>query len=229
VPKPADFCSSPSKHLKALVLLLVVSPLAAQPVEEVPEDFELYEIDAGASDVHWLVYRAGAFSRFGHNHVISVGEMTGRVLVHPELHQSTFEIEIPVAALVVDDPALRAELGEEFDSVPTAEDVAGTRTNMLSPSVLDGSDHPVLRITGTGPSGERGSETLDVTIEILGRLIPAVLPTTVSLDGDTLEAAGEFRLTHEQLGMKPFSVMMGALQVGEPLDFTYRLSARRVQ
>ena len=38
-----------------------------------PQQFETYQVDAGASDIHWRVYKAGALSRLGHNHVISVG------------------------------------------------------------------------------------------------------------------------------------------------------------
>src|SRR5690606_20475745 len=131
------------------------------------------------SDIHWLVYRGGTFSRFGHNHVISVGNMTGNVLVSPLLEESRFEMEIPVAELVVDDPALRELEDETFDSVPSPEDIAGTRKNMLSESVLDADQHPFLRVIGTGPYGQSGSEMLDVTIEILGRSIPMSLPTSI--------------------------------------------------
>lgn len=212
------------------LLALPGSYAAAQPAPiEPPEDVALYEIDVERSDLHWLVYRAGALSRFGHNHVISVGEMTGSVLLHPDLELSQFEIEIPVDGLVVDDPELRALEGEELASEPSAEDVAGTRRNMLSEAVLDAEQHPVLRITGTGPIVEGGSESLDVIVEILGRSIPLTVPTTVQVSDGTLEASGMFRLTHEALGMEPFSAMVGALQVGEELDFTYRVTARRVE
>lgn len=211
-------------------LMLAAGMVTAQPaaVEPVGES-ELYEIDVENSDIHWLVYRGGTFSRFGHNHVISVGELSGNVLLSPQLEESQFEMEIPVADLVVDDPALRELEDETFDSVPSPDDIAGTRKNMLSESVLDAEQHPFLRVTGTGPYGEVGSEMLDVTIEILGRSIPVSLPTSIELTGDTLEATGTFQLTHEMLGMKPFSIMMGALAVGEPLDFAYRVVAHRVE
>ena len=41
------------------------------------------------------------------------------------------------------------------------------------------------------------------------------------------ERQGEFELNHADLGMQPFSVMMGALQVGEKLSFAYDIKARR--
>ncbi len=45
---------------------------------------QVYSVDPAASDIHWLVYKAGAFARLGHNHIISVGELTGRVTVKAE-------------------------------------------------------------------------------------------------------------------------------------------------
>lgn len=211
----------------AVSLALAGGAVAQPPPSDVPEDVALYEIDAGASTVYWLVYSAGALARFGHNHSISVTEMTGRVLLHSEREQSRFEIDIPVHELVVDDPAIREIESDVLDSEPSAEDIAGTRGNMLSEDVLDADDHPMLRVTGTGPVVEGGSEVLDITVEILGRSIPLTVPTEVSVDGDGLEASGTFELTHDALGMEPFSALMGGLRVAEEIDFVYRIEARR--
>jgi hypothetical protein len=187
-----------------------------------------YAIDPTASDLHWLVYKAGTLARLGHNHTVAVGDLRGYVTKDDSnLATSKFELQFSVAALVIDDPKLRSTLGEEFASVPTADDIAGTRTNMLSDRVLDGENHPAIRVIGTGPAGGGGSQVLAVTVEILGRSIPLTVPTSVNVDGDTITASGRFELNHADLGMKPFSVMMGALQVGEKLSFSYRITARR--
>lgn len=215
----------------AVPIALAAGLALAQPAEvQAPQEAELYEIDVADSEIYWLVYKGeGAISqRLGHNHVISVGQLTGQVLVHPELEQSRFEMEIPVEELVVDAPELRAQEGDEFDSTPSEDDIAGTRRNMLSDAVLDAENHPYLRITGTGPVVEGGEQRLEITIELLGRSIPVTVPTEITIDDGVLEAAGTFRLTHEQLGMKPFSFMR-VLSVGEPLDFVYRVVAHRVE
>src|SRR5690606_14294023 len=189
----------------AVPVALAASLALAQPVEvEAPAEAELFEIDAADSEIYWLVYKGeGAISqRLGHNHVVSVGQLIGQVLVHPELEQSRFEMEIPVEELVVDDAEIRAKEGDKFDSTPSADDIAGTRRNMLSDAVLDAENHLFVRINGTGPTGEGGEQRLEITIELLGRSIPLTVPTEVTIDGDVLEAASTFRLTHEQLGMR---------------------------
>jgi hypothetical protein len=188
----------------------------------------IYQVDLDSSEVYWRIYRAGAAARFGHNHVISVSELEGRVYRDADLSESRFELVLPVAAFVVDDPAIRSRYGEDFASEPSAEDIAGTRTNMLSENLLDGSGFPAVRVRGTGPIEQGGNTVLALEIDIVGRTVPVTVPTTVDIDEQRLEARGEFRLTHEQLGLMPFSIMMGALRVAEEMDFTYRIVARRV-
>jgi hypothetical protein len=160
--------------------------------------------------------------------VVSVGQLTGNVTVNLENpERSAFGIEFPVTELVVDDPTLRRGLGEEFESVPTADDIAGTRTNMLSERVLQGVQFPAIRITGIGPLGAGEQQTLQLKVELLGRSIDLTVPTKVAIDERQIEASGEFELNHADLGMQPFTVMMGALAVGEKLSFSYRVTAKR--
>ena len=189
---------------------------------------ERYVVDPAQSDFHWLVYKAGAFSRFGHNHTIAVGNLSGNVLVnHGDLAKSQFDLQFGVGQLVVDDAALRSTLGEDFASVPKPDDIAGTKKNMLGERVLDGEKYPQIRITGTGPAAGGAMQELAVKVEMLGRVIDLKVPTNVTIDGDQLRATGEFELNHADLGMQPFSVMAGALQVGEKLSFTYDIRAQR--
>lgn len=187
-----------------------------------------YVVDATQSDLHWLVYKAGTLARLGHNHTVAVGDLTGTVAVNSaNLPSSRFELAFSVAKLVVDDPMLRSTLGPDFSSVPTPDDIAGTQKNMLSDRVLDGEKHPTIRVVGTGPMTKDGKQVLTVQIALLGRTVDLTVPTEVAIAGDELTAKGEFELNHADLGMEPFSVMLGALAVGEKLTFAYDIKARR--
>lgn len=185
-----------------------------------------YRLDPTASDLHWRVYSAGAFARLGHDHVISAAGLTGSAAASAAEGTVRFELEIPVMELVVDDPALRARYGDAFATEPSPDDIAGTRRNMLGDAVLDAERHPSIRVSGTGPL-RAGEVTLDLTVELVGRTAELTVPARVTLDDVALEAEGEFELTHTALGMRPFRVMMGALQVADRMDFTYRVRAAR--
>jgi hypothetical protein len=205
--------------LAALAALLTGFAAFAQESRE-------YTVNPAASDIHWLVYKAGSLSKLGHNHVIAVADLAGRVTVDARnISESRFELSFPVAALVVDDPQLRAGLGEDFASVPTADDKAGTRKNMLTDKVLDGEKFATISVKGAGPSGAGASTMLHLAVGLLGRTVELTVPTNVVVNGDRLTATGEFELTHAELGMKPFSVMLGALQVADKMKFAYRIEA----
>jgi hypothetical protein len=53
------------------------------------------------------------------------------------------------------------------------------------------------------------------------------IPLMLLTREDGLEAAGNFSFRQTELGMAPFAVMLGALQVADQLDVRIRLSARR--
>ncbi len=209
--------------LPAVALVLAGSIAWAQ--DDGRAESTIYRVDAEGSDIRLLVHRAGALSRLGHSHVISVGQIAGTVYVHPDLEQSSFELEIPVRGLVVDDPRLRREEGDEFSTEPSERDIAGTRANMLGERVLNAEQYPLIRLTGTGPTGDGPEFVLDVSIELLGRVVELSIPTTLRLDGESLEATGAIRLSHGDLGMRPFSAMAGALRVADEMDLKYRIRA----
>lgn len=187
----------------------------------------VYVVDMDQSEIYWRIYRAGAAARFGHNHVISVEEADGRVYRAAELSGSTFELDIPVARLVVDDQDIRARYGEDFATPPSREDIEGTHTNMLSENLLHGAQHPVLSLVGRDLRGAAGEMSMDLDIDIAGQAVTVTVPVALTEDGQRVVAEGEFRLSHDDLGITPFSIMMGAMRVADEIDFTYHIVALR--
>ena len=202
----------------AVLCILAAAPAAADEARQ-------YTIDAAGSDVHWLVYKAGSLARLGHNHVIAVADLAGTATTAADPSSSRFELQFNVQALTVDDPKLRSGLGPDFASVPSENDIAGTRKNMLSDRVLMGDKYQTIKVTGVGPAGSADKQTLEITVELLGRKVPLTVPTKIEMHGDDLTASGEFDLTHTALGMMPFTVMLGALQVADNMKFVYRIHA----
>jgi hypothetical protein len=200
---------------------------AALPDGVRPADGEVrvYTVDGTQSEVYWRIYRAGALASFGHSHVISIGELNGSVALNSDLAATEWSISFPVAGLVIDDAELRSRYGEEFESVPSDDDKAGTKTNMMTDRVLNGEVYSEIRLTGTGVNGSLASAELPVEIQMLGRTIEQVFPASITIGVDSLTVEGEYRLTHADLGMEPFSAFGGAVAVGDDIDFSYRIHA----
>lgn len=184
-----------------------------------------YRIRAADSHLRILVYKGGPLAAFGHNHVITAGEIQGDVYLTPDMHNAGFRFTVPVLALVVDPPAARAEEGGDFASRPSPEAVAGTRQNMLGPGVLDAQRYPdiVIRsIAVTGPDW-----ALDVTARVTLHGVSRDLTVPVSLlrgDGRII-ASGTFDLKQSDFGITPFAVMGGGLQVQDTVRVRFRLTA----
>ena len=222
-----------TEQLVCFVSLSSVSLILASSVawgqDNVSTDPGVYQVDAENSDIRILIHRAGALSWLGHSHVISVGQMDGTIDVHPDLAQSRFELVIPVQGLVVDKSLLRDEEGDEFSAELSEHDIDRTRSNMLGKRVLNAEQYPIVKLTGTG-NWDGGTEfMLKLSIELLGNAVELQVPTTLRLAGDVLEVTGTLRLGHGDLGMRPFTAMLGALRVGDEIDFKYRIRAQRTQ
>lgn len=186
-----------------------------------------YVIDPAQSSVYWQVYSAGTLASLGHNHVVSAPALRGEVTVEPNLADSSLLIEMEVADLVVDDPDLRAQLGDDFASVPSENDKAGTRRNMLSERLLNGERYPLMRIRGSALSSSGDTHRLTLAVDIAGQTVELSAPVNLTVGDDRLLAEGTFQLTHADLGLRPFSALMGALKVAEEIDFKYRIDALR--
>ncbi len=209
-----------------LALLLSGSAVHAQRTGE--QAVHIYRIDPKASDVRLLVYRDGVLSTFGHNHTVSVKDFTGTIHLQSKLAGSRVEIDIPLDRLIIDDPAVRRDEGPDFANEPTKDDIAGTRTNMLSDALLNAKRFPAIKVTGTsGPVDARNTAMLDLAVQIAGKEIRLTIPATLKLEGDRLEASGAIDLTHAQLGLKPFSALLGSLRVAEQMKFRYSIRARK--
>ena len=158
-------------------------------------------------------------------HVVSLKDFTGTIHLQPKLAQSRVELDIPVDRLIVDDAAVRRQEGQDFANEPSQGDIAGTRTNMLSGALLNAGQFPAIKVTG--PLDAKNSAMLDVSAQLAGHEIKLTLPVTLKLEGDQLEASGEMELSHKQLGLKPFSALLGSLRVAEQMKFKYRIRARK--
>ncbi len=231
--RPPQCNKNKAACVRRLVSLSSVSLLLASVVawgqDNVRADLSVYQVDAENSDIRLLIHRAGAFSWLGHSHVISVGQIDGTIYVRPDLEQSRFELVIPVQGLVVDDPLLRREEGDEFSTELSKQDVARTRSNMLGKRVLNAEQYPIVKLTGTGHRGDKLEFVLELSVGLLGNVVELQVPTTLRLDGEVLEVTGALRLSHSDLGMRPFTALLGALRVGDEIDFKYRVRAQRTQ
>ena len=200
-----------------------VEPTAAAPA---PAAARRFLLDATDSEVVVLVYRGGRLAKFGHNHVIRLGGLEGRLDLAEPLDGSRLALSFPSAAMELDDPALRAEQGAGFESPLRPTDIAATRRNMLGPALLDAGTHPRIQVEGRVLGGRLPVLETELTFRLRGHTSQLRLPVQVEFDADLLRAEGELELLQTDLGLTPFSLLMGALVVQDRMMIRYRLVMR---
>lgn len=217
---PLMSCTSPPR---------LATPEATQPhaATAAPAGALRYRIDTAASEIRLLVYRGGPMARLGHNHVIVDRAITGTVDVAEPVTASHLALNVPVSGFIVDDTAARAEEGADFAAVVGDDARTGTLRNMLGESLLDGAHHATIDIDGAGIEGAEPNLRATLRVTIRGETRELRMPFELRREADTLTATGSARLTHAQLGLTPFRVMLGALAVEDGFDVKFRLVARR--
>jgi polyisoprenoid-binding protein YceI len=180
-----------------------------------------------------LVFRGGPLAKAGHNHVIASHALHGTLYVPSDLAHTTFEVAVPVAELTVDEASLRAK-ENEADFPPDVSDSAkeGTRKNMLGSALLDADEYPDIEMRSAGLDPGPGSGTewqAHVEVTARGRVNTIVVPVHYEQHADEIVLSGDFPLKQSELGLTPFSALLGALQVVDDMKVRFRIVARAVQ
>jgi polyisoprenoid-binding protein YceI len=186
-----------------------------------------YTVDAAHSEVEFLVYKAGAFAAFAHDHTVEARAFTGDVYLAPAFKDSIFSVKLPVKKFEVDRPEARATAGADFASKPSPGDIQGTTEHMLGKDSLDAGRYPDVTIQSVSLSGEEAKAEMTVRITLHGTARDLKVPVVVSQDGDELSAGGDFELRQTEFGLTPFSAAGGALQVADTLKVHFKILARK--
>jgi hypothetical protein len=218
------------------------APPGPPPIAEVPAELPtgyylesealgktVLRVDPARSLVVIEVRRAGALAHLGHDHVVAGHDLRGYVA--PQDRRA--DLFVRLDRLVVDEPDLRAEAG--FDTQPSPDAIAGTRTNMLD-RVLEAERFPFALIDVTQdvpkevPLGGAPKEVpppLRIAITLHGTTRDFLVPAQVENLPDGIAIGGRLHFKQTDFGIVPMSVFGGALQVRDELDLRFRVVARR--
>jgi hypothetical protein len=189
-----------------------------------------YRIDGSRSELRVLVYRAGALARFGHNHVMVNRNISGSVDLAEPAVASAFHLSIPAGDFLVDDAQARREEGADFAADVPDDARAGTLRNMLSAAVLNAEQFPAITLSGSPPAnpskaGPSAASTVSVAISVAGHESTLDVPLTLVSEAHQITASGTLKLSQSTLGLTPYSLLLGALQVQDSLTIKFTLVA----
>lgn len=181
------------------------------------------------------MFRAGPLARLGHNHVVVNRAIRGSVNLADAAGTpdgagtSTFSLTVPVAGFVVDDAQARREEGSDFWAEVPDDARTGTLHNMLSTAVLDADEFPAITINGVNVAAPQGADstmmTAAVAFNVAGHESKIDVPFALRIDSGHMVATGTLELRQTALGLTPYSLMLGALQVQDAMTLKFKIVA----
>lgn len=212
------------RSVSTLATLLLLSAAAAQE----PQTGRQFEIDSGHSWIRVLVFRSGLLAGMGHNHTVTSHDVSGSVRWADPPASARFVLRFPADTLIVDDPEERASEGDQFEKPLSARDIEGTRRNMLGRKLLDAENFAEIVVESTRVSGRLPALTVETSVTLKGETRPLEFEANVNLADDQLIATGTRRLSHAELGLRPFSAGLGTLRVADEMLVRFHIVARAV-
>jgi YceI-like domain len=227
-----------SKRICGVALALLLAACAGHPrrgenhaqPESGARSFSLpaagtYRIDAGSSELRVLVYRAGPMAHLGHNHVLVNRSLSGAVRVGGSLAQCSFEFSVPVDQFVVDDTQARRDEGADFPGEVPNDAKSGTLRNMLSAAQLNSARFPQLDVKSVSFNDSQGATMAELSVSVAGHDSTVKAPFSLEVQQGHLIASGVFELRQTELGIVPYSLLGGALQVKDAMQIKLTIVA----
>jgi hypothetical protein len=214
----------------ALAACVAPRPQAVAPPARPPENLQSlpapgqYPIDSEDSELRLLVYRAGPLANLGHNHVMVNRALSGLVQIGADVPASSFSLRVPADGFLIDDAQARREEGGDFPGDIPEDAKAGTRRNMLSGAVLNAGEYPDITVKSVSLAGTLDALNADLEISAAGRTSRITVPFTLQGDAHRLIAAGSTELRQTALGLTPYSLLHGALQVQDAMQLKFKFT-----
>jgi polyisoprenoid-binding protein YceI len=207
---------------------------AAQPPPgspQAPHAGRPFDVASRESLLTILAFRGGTLAKVGHNHVIASHDVSGAFYVPDDASQTTFELHVPVGQLTIDEPELRAKEGPDFPTDVPDSAKEGTRRNMLSEALLSGTEFPEITLVSQHiePTATGSQVRADVQVTVRGQTHTVSVPVVYSLVNGELTASGDLPIKQTDLGLTPFSALLGALAVQDELRVRFRFVAHQAQ
>ncbi|MBI5115070.1 YceI family protein [Candidatus Poribacteria bacterium] len=188
----------------AIVVSLMAIPRPAMAAQ--------YVIDPAKSELVVRLFRGGVAAAFAHNHVIRATDFSGGTSFDPEFPSATsMSVETRADSLQVDEPAVRQKYG--LTEVVSDKDRKKIQATMESAEQLDVARFPKMKFQSTKVEKESDGKYIvsgELTIHGVKRSVS--FPVTVSDKGEELRGQASLRFKQSDFGIKPFSIMLGAVR-----------------
>lgn len=191
-----------------------------QAIDRAPEASTIrYLIDGKGSKFAVRAFATGLLSAFGHNPTIAIPDFEGVAEVNPgSLEESSLHLVIHAASLTVTDD-INDKDRNEID-------------HRMHDEVLESAGYAEIvyecsKLTASKTGEGQYWVALNGELTLRGVTRSQPVSARVTLNGDTLRAAGDFSVRQSDYGIKPVSAAGGTVKLKDELKFRFDITARK--
>lgn len=193
---------------------------AADPIETSEAATVRYAIDPKGSKFTLRATATGMLAAFAHSPLIAIPEFEGEVRLNPDaLQDSSVRMVIHAESLMVTD----VSSNKDRDEI----------NRRMHDEVLESDRFPDIVYQCSKVSASKTSEgqywvALQGELSLRGVTRNQLISARVTVNGDSLRAAGDFSIRQSDYDITPVTAAGGAIRLKDELKFTFEIVARKL-
>lgn len=179
-----------------------------------------YNLDASQSKFMAHANRSGLLWFKGHSHHLAASDFSGEVEITPDtITPASLHLVVKAASL--------HETGADFTEPQKQIINKELKEIVLLPDQYPDITYQSTNVTSKGLGGGRYEVKINGNLTLHGVTRPVMIPATVTLNGSTLRAVGEFSIDRDDYKVKATSAFHGMVRVDDDIKFEFDILGRR--
>ena len=200
--------------MRIILLCLILFSLSAPPATVT------YNLDPSQSKFMAHASRSGLLWFKGKSHHLAASDFSGQVELTPDtITPASLRLVVKAASL--------HETGADFTEPQKQIINKELKDIVLHPDQYPDITYQSTNVTAKALGGGRYDVKINGNLTLHGVTRPVTIPTTVTLNGSTLRAVGEFSIDRDDYKVKATSAFHGMVRVDDDIKFEFDILGRR--
>ena len=206
--------------MRIILFCLILAALMGPVSLSAPPATVTYNLDAGQSKFMAHANRSGLLWFKGKSHHLAASDFSGQVDLTPEtITPASLHLVVKAASLHETGAAFTDQQKQIIDK--ELKDI------VLLPDQYPDITYQSTNVTAKGLGAGRYDVKINGNLTLHGVTRPVTIPATVTLNGSTLRATGEFSIDRDDYKVKATSAAHGLVRVDDDIKFEFDIVGRR--
>ena len=206
--------------MRILIIGLILAALFSPVSLGAPPATVTYNLDASQSKFMAHANRSGLLWFKGHSHHLAATDFSGQVELTPDsITPASLHLVVKAASL--------HETGADFTDQQKQIINKELKDIVLLPDQYPDITFQSANVTSKGLGGGRYDVKINGNLTLHGVTHPLTIPATITLNGSTLRAVGEFSINRDNYKVKATSAAHGLVRVDNDIKFEFDILGRR--